>query len=63
MIDYKDLDNCTKRWLEQIASEDKYGLSPQMLYKNIYNSTGDDKQLSKIFTVPIWLIRAIRDNK
>ena len=61
MIDYKDLNTNIKNWLEEIASDDPYGLNPETLYKNIYSSTGDDKTLSKIFEVPVGLIRAIKE--
>ena len=61
MIDYKDLNTNIKNWLEEIASDDPYGLNPETLYRNIYSSTGDDKTLSKIFEVPVGLVRAIKE--
>lgn len=63
MIEYTDLDSNIKNWLEQIVSEDPYGLNPETLYNNIYNSTGDEKQLASIFNVPVGLIRSIKELK
>ena len=61
MIDYKDLNTNIKNWLEEIVSDDPYGLNPETLYKNIYSSTGDDKTLAEIFEVPVGLVRAIKE--
>ena len=61
MKDYKNLSTNLKQWLQEISDEDNYGLDPSTLYKNIQNSTGDEKQLSQIFEVPIGLVRAIKD--
>ena len=64
MRDYKDLNTNIKNWIEEIVrEEDEYNLRAETLYKNIYNSTGDDKQLSQLFEVPVGLIRAIKDSK
>ena len=63
MIDYDDLNTNIKNWLEEIVQEDEHGLRAGTLYKNIYNSTGDEKQLSQLFEVPVGLIRAIKDLK
>ena len=60
MLDYNQLDNNIKTWIEEIVKEDKYNLQPETLYNNIYNSTGDERQLSQLFEVPIGLIRAIK---
>ena len=57
---YESRDESLKKWIEEIVSSDPYGLSPKTLYDNIYYSTGDDRQLSQIFEVPVGLIRAIK---
>ena len=61
MKNYNDLNSNLKQWIEEIASEDKFGLNPSTLYRNIYNSTGKYKQLADIFEVPIGLIKAIKE--
>ena len=63
MKEYEYINKSIKDWIENIVSEDNYRLQPCSLYKNIYNSTGDEKQLSQIFEVPIGLVRAIKDIK
>ena len=63
MIDYETLNTNIKNWLEEIAQEDEHGLRAATLYKNIYNSTGDEKQLASIYDVSVGLIRAIQDLK
>ena len=63
MIEYDKLDKNLKEWLEDIASEDEYGLSPKTLYSNILHSTGEAKTLASIFVVPIGLVLAIKDNQ
>ena len=57
----KNADERVKEWLEEIVIEDEYGLKPESLYNNILNSTGDEKKLSEIFSVPVGLIRAIKE--
>ena len=63
MIEYKDLNTNIKNWLEEIVQEDEHELRAETLYKNIYNSTGDEKQLSSIYDVPVGLIRVIKELK
>lgn len=60
MKDYEDLEDEVKQELEAIADNDPYGLSPKTLYKNILCSTGDDEALSKIFEVPLSLVKRIK---
>ena len=57
---YEDINTNIKNWLEDIVKDDPYGLSAKTLYYNIYNSVGDVEMLSKIFEVPIGLIRIIK---
>lgn len=59
-MDYEDLEDEIKQALEAIADNDPYGLSPKTLYKNILCSTGDDEALSKIFEVPLSLVKRIK---
>lgn len=59
---YEDIDKNIKEWIEDIVSEDEYGLKPETLYQNILNSSGDETSLSELFTVPVGLIRAIKEN-
>jgi len=61
MKDYENADERIKEWLEEIVSEDEYGLKPESLYNNICNSSGDEKSLAEIFAVPVGLVRAIKE--
>ena len=63
MKDYEDLEDDVKQELEAIAENDPYGLSPKTLYKNILCSTGDDEALSKIFEVPLSLVKRIKQRE
>ena len=60
MKPYEEVDENIKEWLEEIVQEDEYGLKAESLYKNIYNSTGDEKSLAQLFEVPVGLVRAIK---
>jgi len=53
-------DENIKKWLKEIVSEDKHGLSAKTLYDNILFSTGNENQLAQLFEVPVELIRAIK---
>ena len=63
MKDYNELNSNIKNWIEEIIQEDEHGLRAETLYRNIQNSTGDEKQLAQLFEVPIGLVRAIKDSK
>ena len=63
MIDYENLNTNIKNWLEEIVQEDEHGLRAETLYRNIYNSSGDERQLAQIFDVPVGLVKAIKDSK
>lgn len=63
MKNYEDLEDEVKQELEAIADNDPYGLSPKTLYKNILCSTGDDETLSKIFEVPLSLVKRIKQRE
>ena len=45
MKEYEELNKFIKQWLEESVADDEHGLSAQTLYRNIYNSTGDEKTL------------------
>ena len=60
MLDYNQLDKNIQTWIEDVVKDDNYGLQAETLYINIYNSTGDERQLSQLFEVPIGLIKAIK---
>ena len=61
MKEYEELNKFIKQWLEESVADDEHGLSAQTLYRNIYNSTGDEKSLALIFAVPVGLIRAVKE--
>lgn len=61
MKEYEDADKRVKEWLEEIVSEDAYGLQVKTLYDHILHSTVDEKTLSELFAVPVGLIRAIKE--
>jgi len=63
MKDYEELEDEVKQELEAIADNDPYGLSPKTLYKNILCSTGNDETLSKIFEVPLSLMKRIKQRE
>ncbi|MDP3266170.1 MAG: hypothetical protein Q8M39_05010 [Sulfuricurvum sp.] len=63
MKDYEDLEDEVKQELEAISDNDPYGLSPKTLFKNILCSTGDDETLSKIFEVPLSLVKRIKERE
>jgi len=63
MLDYNKLHRNIQIWIEDVVKNDNYGLQPETLYKNIYNSTGDERQLSQLFEVPIGLIKVIKQNQ
>lgn len=44
----------------KVTSTDSYGLEPSILYRNIYNSTGNTNQLALIFDVMPSLIIDIK---
>jgi hypothetical protein len=60
---YENLEDEVKQELEAISDNDPYGLSPKTLYKNILHSTGDDETLSKIFEVPLSLVKRIKQRE
>jgi hypothetical protein len=60
---YEELEDDIKRQLEKIADNDPYGLSPKTLYKNILCSSGDDETLSKLFEVPLSLVKRIKQTE
>ncbi len=62
MKKYEDLDEQLKLELEEIVKNDPYGLLPQTLYRNIFNSTGSITKLSEIFDVKATVIRKIKSS-
>ena len=62
MKDYEDLPRELKQSIEEICELDPYGLSPNTLYRNIYNSTGSYVELAKIFEVMPSLVKAIKES-
>ena len=62
MKEYEDLSPSLKERIEEICSEDPYGLKPTTLYRNIYNSTGTINQLATTFEVMPSLVVEIKEN-
>ena len=60
MKKYEDLDEGLRKELKQIVLSDKFGLKPETLYKNIFNSTGPITTLAEIFEVKASLVRKIK---
>ena len=61
MKDYEEINKNIRNWLEEIINESGDSINPETLYRNIYNSTGDENSLAQIFEVPVGLVRAIKD--
>ena len=61
-MSYENIEDRVKEWLEEIVSHDDFGLKSETLYYNILHSTGTDEKLSKLFVVPIGLIRLIKES-
>jgi len=60
MKKFEDLNDALKRELEEIVKEDPYGLQAETLYKNIYNSSGPEETLAKLYDVSTILVYKIR---
>jgi len=61
MTEFKDINPELKEIITKISQEDPYGLNPETLYSNIYNSTGSVVTLSQIFEIPTFIIAAIKE--
>ncbi len=61
MKKYDELSDSLKNEIVEICKEDEYGLRPEFLYKNIFNSTGEVRTLAKLFVVSEQLILNIRE--
>ena len=63
MKEYEKLPKELRQKLEMICALDPYGLSPQTLYRNIYNSSGTIEQLARLFEVPPSLVQEIKEQR
>ena len=62
MKEYDDLQKSLQIALKVVCESDPYGLSPQTIYANIYNSSGSYETLAKIFDVAPSLVKAIKES-
>jgi len=62
MKEFEDLPKELQERIEDICDLDPYGLSPNTLYKNVYNSTGSYVELAKIFEIIPSLVKAIKES-
>jgi len=63
MKEFKDRNENLKNKIIELVKDDPYGLNPETLYNNIYNSTGKDESLAEIFNVPLEVLKEIREGK
>jgi hypothetical protein len=61
MKKFEEIDKTLQNQIIDICNEDPYGLNPEFLYINIFNSTGNTQTLSKVFEVPETLIIKIKE--
>ena len=61
MKKFEELNKDLQNQIIDICNDDPYGLNPEFLYINIFNSTGSTQTLSKIFEVPETLIIKIKE--
>ncbi len=61
MKKFEDLDKTLQNQIIDVCNEDPYGLNPEFLYINIFNSSGNTQTLSKVFEVPETLIIKIKE--
>ncbi len=62
MREFEDLPKELQIQIEDICDLDPYGLSPNTLYQNVYNSTGSYVELAKIFEIMPSLVKAIKES-
>jgi len=62
MKEFEDLPKELQERIEEICDIDPYGLNPNTLYKNVYNSTGSYEQLANIFEIIPSLVKAIKES-
>ena len=63
MKKFEELEQSLQNQIIDICNEDPYGLNPEFLYMNIFNSTGNTQTLSKVFEVPEILIIKIKEQR
>lgn len=61
MKKFEELEQSLQNQIIDICNDDPYGLNPEFLYMNIYNSNGHTQTLSKVFEVPETLIIKIKE--
>ncbi len=61
MKKFEEIDKPLQNQIIDICKDDHYGLNPEFLYMNIFNSTGNTQTLSKVFEVPETLIIKIKE--
>ncbi len=61
MKKFEELDQSLQNQIIDICKDDPYNLNPEFLYMNIFNSTGHNQTLSKVFEVPETLIIKIKE--
>ncbi len=61
MKKFEEIDKTLQNQIIDICEADPYGLNPEFLYMNIFNSTGNTQTLSKVFEVPETLIIKIKE--
>lgn len=61
MKKFEEIDKTLQNQIIDVCNEDPYGLNPEFLYINIFNSSGNTQTLSKVFEVPETLIIRIKE--
>jgi len=62
-MEFENIDKRLQIKLLNICSQDKYNLSPKILYKNILYSRGSNKTLAIIFNVLVGIVKQINRDK
>ena len=63
-MDFEKIDKRLQQKLIEITSKDPYPLqlNPKTLYRNILYSYGSNETLSRIFDVPVEIIKQIKES-
>lgn len=61
MKKFEELNESLQNQIIDICKDDPYGLNPEFLYINVFNSIGNIQTLSNMFEVPETLIIKIKE--
>lgn len=61
MLPFNKIPQHLQTQIEKIGKSDKFGINPETIYRNIFNSTGPHSKLAEIFEVPLQLVKEIKE--